>query len=54
MWNNTTPVSTPTIHRHGVVEYVVVDPLDKAEAKARHKMQQTRAKNRRNRKKKSR
>ena len=54
MWNNTTPVSTPTIQRMGVVEYVISDSMADAEAKARHKMQQTRAKNRRNRKKKSR
>ena len=54
MWDNTNPISNPTIHRYGVVEYVVTDPMASAEVKARHKSLKTRAKNRQNRKKKSR
>lgn len=54
MWSNTTPFSNPTIHRHGIVEYQIMDPMADAEAKARHKSQQTRAKARKNRRKKSR
>lgn len=54
MWKNAFPISNPTIHRHGVVDYVIVDPLAEADRMARHKSLNTRAKARKNRKKKSR